>query len=242
MSEFQYYEFQKIDGQLSAQEILEVKKLSSRAKVNRNQAVFIYSYGDFRGEPEEILASHFDAMLYLANWGSKQLSFRLPRHLISIKDLRIYEHDDIVVIKEINDSIILNLYFDNEEGSGWVEEDEISAILSNLSGLRRDILMNDYSCLYLAWLAHLSFDDPEFLNLPVPANLQKLSPELSAFVDFFEVCPAALQIVSLKSKSVKVPKLDINSLSDEEMRYFLKKITEGSPLVEVELNQRLQKT
>lgn len=241
MSEFQYYEFQKIDGQLNFQEIQEIKKQSSRAKVNSNQAIFVYNYGSFRGEPENMLASYFDAMLYLANWGSKQLSFRLPKHLVNIKDLRIYEHDQIVEIQEINDSVILNLYFNDENGFDWIEEDDISTILSSLSILRKDILLKDYRCLYLTWLAHFTANDPEIVKLPMLVNLQTLSPELSQFADFFEIPAEALKAVAPKSKSVKPKKLDISVLSNEEMRYFLEKLIKGDSLVQVELTQRLQK-
>lgn len=245
MSEFQYYEFQKIDGQLSFQDIQEVKEQSSRAKVNRNQAVFVYNFGDFRGEPENMLASYFDAMLYVANWGSKRLSFRLPKHLVDIQELKTYEHDQIIRIKVIEDSVILNLYYDNEDGDGgggWIEEADVSTILSSLSNLRKDILMKDYRCLYLTWLSYFSVNDPEMIKLPMIANLQKLSPELSQFVDFFEISTESLKVVASKSKSEKLQQLDVNALSNEEMRHFLEKVVEGDPLVQLELNQRLQKT
>ncbi len=241
MSEFQYYEFQKLDGQLSFQDIQEIKKLSSRVKVNRNQAIFVYHFGNFRGEPENILGSYFDAMLYLANWGSKQLSFRLPKHLVDVKDLMAYELDQIIEIEEINDSLILSLYYENEEGFGWVNEDEVATLLSNLSTLRKDILMKDYRCLYLAWLAHFTVDGLDNIKLPILANLQELSPELSQFAEFFEIPEEMLNAISSKSESVKPQKLDINTLSNEEMRYFLEKLVGGDPLVQIELKQRLQK-
>ncbi len=63
MSEFQYYEFQKLDGPLQIAKIKAIKNLSSRAQVGGNQARFIYNYGDFKGDPEKILAQYFDSML-----------------------------------------------------------------------------------------------------------------------------------------------------------------------------------
>jgi hypothetical protein len=43
------------------------------------QAVFTYQFGDFHGRPEKVLEQYFDAMLYLANWGTKRLMFRFPK-------------------------------------------------------------------------------------------------------------------------------------------------------------------
>ncbi|MBD2312274.1 hypothetical protein H6G20_11425 [Desertifilum sp. FACHB-1129] len=58
MSEYQYYEFQAIDRPLTANEQAEIRKLSSRVQPTPTQAVFVYNYGDFRGNPEEILATY----------------------------------------------------------------------------------------------------------------------------------------------------------------------------------------
>jgi len=33
----------------------------------------------FPGDPLKLLAKHYDVMLYLANWGSKQLAFRFSK-------------------------------------------------------------------------------------------------------------------------------------------------------------------
>lgn len=192
MNEFQYYEFQKIDGQLSLKAIQEIKKQSSKAKINLNQAIFIYNDGDFPGKAEKMLASYFDIMLYSTNGGSKQLSFRLPKQLVDVQDLRVYEHARIVKIKVVRDSVILSLFHDNKNGGDLIEENDLSFLLSNLSGLRKDILMRDYRCLYLTWLAHYTADAPEINRLPIPINLQELSPELSQFVDFFEISLEAL--------------------------------------------------
>lgn len=68
MSEYQYYEFQAIDRPLSDKEQTEVDSYSSRAEVTPTRAVFTYSYGDFRGDPQKVLQKYFDAMLYMTSW------------------------------------------------------------------------------------------------------------------------------------------------------------------------------
>ena len=75
MSEYQYYEFLALDKPLTATEKLFIESLSSRVKITSNQAIFVYNYGDFRGNPQEVLDKCFDMMLYMANWGSRQLMY-----------------------------------------------------------------------------------------------------------------------------------------------------------------------
>ncbi|HYW10095.1 MAG TPA: hypothetical protein VE913_24220 [Longimicrobium sp.] len=38
-----------------------------------------YSRGDFKGDPARWVERGFDAFLYLAKWGSRELMFRLER-------------------------------------------------------------------------------------------------------------------------------------------------------------------
>jgi hypothetical protein len=62
MSEYQYYEFQTIDRPLIKAEQQAVSLLSSRVQLSSTRAIFTYSYGDFRGDPKELLVQYFDAM------------------------------------------------------------------------------------------------------------------------------------------------------------------------------------
>jgi hypothetical protein len=63
MSEYQYYEFLAIDRPLTAQQQAAIRQLSSRVQLSSTSVVFTYSYSDFRGQPLDVLAKHFDAML-----------------------------------------------------------------------------------------------------------------------------------------------------------------------------------
>lgn len=55
MSEYQYYEFLALDKPLTAEEKTYVESISSRVELTSTQAVFVYNYGDFRGEPKQLL-------------------------------------------------------------------------------------------------------------------------------------------------------------------------------------------
>ena len=65
MSEYQYYEFQAIDNRLTDKEMAEISKLSSRVELSPSQAIFTYSFGDFRGVPEDLMEKYFDIMFYI---------------------------------------------------------------------------------------------------------------------------------------------------------------------------------
>lgn len=70
MSEYQYYEFKAIERPLHDKEKEAISKLSSRVQLTSNKASFNYSYGDFPANPQKILAQYFDALYYIANWGT----------------------------------------------------------------------------------------------------------------------------------------------------------------------------
>ena len=107
ISDYQYYEFRAIDRALTDAEQADVAKLSSRVDLSPHRAVFTYSYGDFRGAPEKLLAKSFDAMLYLPNWGSRWLYFRFPRKLISPEALAPYCVDDCISTSTSGDFVVL---------------------------------------------------------------------------------------------------------------------------------------
>src|SRR5689334_5401963 len=107
MSEYQYYEFQALDHRLTEAAMAEMRGLSSRANVTGTSASFVYHYGDFRGDPKAVLAQHFDAMLYIANWGTRRLMFRLPQALVNVEALRSYDVPDTITLETRGNYLIL---------------------------------------------------------------------------------------------------------------------------------------
>ena len=103
MSEYQYYEFRAIDLPLTRQEMNELRGYSTRAEIDAHSFVNEYSYGDFRGKPEELMLKYFDAHLYVANLGTHTLMFRLPRKLVDVSIFQPYfgtEHNKLTVTEE----------------------------------------------------------------------------------------------------------------------------------------------
>jgi hypothetical protein len=194
MSEYQYYEFQAIDRPLTTEQQAAMRKLSSRVELSATRAAFNYSYGDFRGEPLKVLEQHFDALLYIANWGSKQLAFRFPRASIAAAQLEPYllgdEESYVGDLHTTPQYLILNLETREEEGYGWIAGE---GLLDPLIPLREAILRGDLRALYLFWLrcaaeqAGWADEDEEpdpLVEPPVPPGLGQLDPALGAFADF----------------------------------------------------------
>lgn len=243
MSEYQYYEFQTIDRSLTQVEQRALGQLSSRVQLSSTKAVFTYSYGDFPGNPKQVLAKYFDAMFYLANWGTLQLMFRFPKAIVDLESIKKYCVDCYIEVSEINQFVILDLQFDSEEGFGWIEGE---GYLSSLIDLRQEILHKDYRLLYLAWLkAITSLDlEPKQFEPPVPSNLGKLSSALQTFVDIFEIERHLLKVAATDSKnatsiSEEQLKSALEQLSPAESNTFLLRLAKGEPNLSLELHNRL---
>ena len=264
MSEYQYYEFQAIDRPLTREEMAEVGRLSSRTDPTPARAVFTYSYGDFRGDPEDVLAKYYDAMLYLANWGSKQLMFRIPRSALDADALAPYCLDEVIETSVTGAYLIVDVSFFEEEGLGWIEGE---GYLSSLIRLRDDLLRGDFRFLYLAWLKAASMRvmdeeeweayDPEVdeiydyeigrdtLEPPVPAGLQDLTAPLQEFIDLFEIDGDLIAVAAQASPSMQPARaLDVEALlsrlPEAERFQLLVRVARGDAHVRHALTKRLR--
>lgn len=245
MSEYQYYEFLALDRPLTTSEKTYVQGLSSRVQLTSTQAVFLYNYGDFRGNPKELLEKCFDVMLYMANWGSRQLMFRLPKSLVDLAALEAYCLEDTISVSTTQNFVILDININEEEISDWIDGE---GYLSSMVSLRDDLLQGDFRALYLAWLkaASISIEEEEedYTEPPVPANLDDLSASLEAFVEFFNIdqdviAAAATASIYQEEESEFLEDL-IPSLSEKERNDFLFKVLKGESHVGVQLANRLR--
>jgi hypothetical protein len=247
MSEYQYYEFQAIDRPLTEKERAEIGSWSSRTRPTASQAIFTYSYSDFPKSPSKVLEKYFDAMLYMANWGSKRLMFRFPAAVIDIESIRPYSFPDTITITTTGDYVILDINIDDEGEDYWIEG---TGWLSSFIPLRNDILNGDYRMLYLAWLNAISYEDyleeyDDEPEPPIPDNLQNLSASLKNFIEFLGIDEDLISVAS--EKSVKVgdgAEFDIEAavakLSEEERIDFLVRTARGEQHINLLLLKRLQ--
>ena len=250
MSEYQYYEFQALDRILTKTEQSYIECLSSRVELSPTKAAFTYSYGDFRGNPQDLLEKCFDVMLYMANWGTRQLLFRLPKKLVDATLIKQYCVDDCISVSNTSNYLILDININDEEYQDWIEGE---GWLSNLASLRDELLQGDCRVLYLAWLKaktrvcddyELSEDESDVLEPPVPANLQKLSDSLQSFVEFFKVDNDLITVAATASNSTQAEFTSLEalipSLPEAERNEFLVKVLKNEPLIGVQLAKRLK--
>jgi len=90
--------------------------------VTSTHAIVTYSWGDFKHDARKVLLQYFDAMLYLANWGTRRLIFRFPKSVIDHNSIRPYCREDFLSLDLDGSYCTLEFSLDDEEGDcDWVE-------------------------------------------------------------------------------------------------------------------------
>ncbi|NOQ14664.1 MAG: hypothetical protein GQ583_09350 [Methyloprofundus sp.] len=250
MSEYQYYEFKAIDNALNENQKAELHQLSSRAEVSSHHASFVYHYGDFRGNVEQLMQSSFDAMVYLSNWGNKRLMFRLPCDLVDTCEWRDFFISEAIEKTLCSDkqNFILDFNFQDEDSDSWTEGE---GWLDDLCELRNDIIGGDFRVLYLAWLKACQLlpywdDGADKIYEPlVPAGLNDLNPALKQFILYVELDEQLVNAAAQKSPNLTVKIRDTKSLiaqlSPQEQQQFLVKLSNNEANLSAALNHRLNK-
>jgi hypothetical protein len=163
-----------------------LRTLSSRATITPTSFTNVYEWGDFRGSPETLMADFFDAFLYLANWGTRCLSFRFRQETVDLRTLKKYCLGEDAKVRKKGQSIIVDLTSEDEGGNF---DDDGEGRLSSLIPLRGDIAAGDLRPLYLCWLMSVSAgeveDDAE--EPPCPTGLRELPAAHEAFVEFMRI-------------------------------------------------------
>jgi hypothetical protein len=201
-------------------------------------ASFVYNYGDFRGDPEQSLCDYFDAMLYMANWGTRRLMFRIPGALIDAKRVKLYCISEEIDLRQTPNKqhVIVDWEFNDEEQAEWTEGE---GWLDALIALREELIQGNFRVLYLAWLkaaaAAVEMEDitEDMLEPPVPAGLGQLSPALETFVRFLDIDTALLAVAAQHSEQRRPepPRLEqwITQLPAGEQHDFLVRLSRGAP-------------
>jgi hypothetical protein len=186
MSEYQYYEFLVLDNPLTVQQQRELRELSTRAQITVTSFVNEYHWGDFRGDPQDLMERYFDAFLYLANWGTRQVMIKIPESLLDLAMAEKYCSGDAASAWTAGGNVILSLYSDDEPDDYW---DDPGTSLASIAPARAELASGDRRLLYLAWLLSVQsgeVDDDE-TEPGVPAGLRDLSAPLRAAVDFLRI-------------------------------------------------------
>ena len=208
MSEYQYYEFLAIDRPLDDDEQAEVRSLSTRARITATSFVNEYHWGDFKGDPNLLMERYYDAHLYVANWGTHRVMFRLPSDLLDPEVVEDYCVDDQLSAWVTDGFVVLD--FTSEDHSGEFDFDyDAETLLSAIVGVRAELAAGDFRPLYLAWLAAYGAwerDEDAFdreadddLEPPVPPGLGTLTAAQQALVDFLRLDDDLLAIAAQTS-------------------------------------------
>jgi hypothetical protein len=201
MSEYQYYEFLALDRPLTDRQRAELRSISSRAEITATRFVNEYEWGDLKADPRTMVEQYFDAFLYLANWGTRRLMFRLPHGVLDPETARQYCNTDTASLTETDSHLILGLYADREPDGYW---EQPGGQLAAMVQARSELAAGDLRLLYLAWLLAVQSDevDEDDTEPPVPAGLGALSASLQAVADFLEIDEDLIAVAAAASPSV----------------------------------------
>lgn len=207
MSEYQYYEFLAVDRPLSDDEQAEVQELSSRAVINDTGFVARYEHGEFRGDPDVLIESYYDAHLHLTDWSTRRLMLRIPNTALNDESAEEFEVAGRVEVWSSEEHVVLDFLSEEEEPAEPPTGHE--DLLEQLIGVREEIIGGDLRPLYLAWLAgygawerdEFAFDtsaedEPEPV---VPPGLQQLTPAQSKLAEFLRLDEDLLAVAAQNS-------------------------------------------
>ncbi|ESY67198.1 MULTISPECIES: hypothetical protein [Mesorhizobium] len=240
MSEYQYYEFQAIDQPLSVADRAALRDLSTRARITATSFINFYEWGDFKGDPDELMERCFDLHLYLANWGSRRLMMKLPARLVDRKRLcAFFEGTDGVSLRMVGENVILSISRDELELEDWGDDERW---LTAMGPLRADLLSGDLRLFYLLWLmaAEMEAIEP---NEPEPmSGIGPLTDALEAFARFFGIDYDLVQAATERSAaadrdgaSPDMVQRTITAMTDAEKTGLLVRVFDGEPHASAEL-------
>jgi hypothetical protein len=203
MSEYQYYEFRAIDRPLDRKQMNELRALSTRAEITPTSFTNTYHWGDFKGEPSVLMGRYFDAFVYVANWGTHQLMFRIPQGFLDVYAVEAYCDGEVVSLTRGKEHVVIDFTSQDESGDEWTEGEPW---MPSLVSIRDELMRGDLRALYLGWLASLparGWDDEDLdhdeREPPVPSGLAKLSAPLRSLADFLRVDDELLEVAAAAS-------------------------------------------
>jgi len=223
MSEYQHYEFLALDHPLTEKQMREVRRVSTRARITSTSFVNVYNWGDFKGDVNRFMTEYYDAFVYVANWGTHTLAFRLPTGEFDAKATACYRLDGSVRFQQCGGNAVLWLQSENEEGRDWEGDEEW---MSSLAPLRADLLAGDFRCLYLGWLSGIGSEEVEkddaAVEPPVPPGLGELSAPLQALAEFLRIDEALLDAAAEAS-----PPAHSSTELSEDMKAWIASLPAG---------------
>jgi hypothetical protein len=202
VSEYQYYDFKAIDHALTKTQMAALRDLSTRAVITSTSFTNHYEWGDLKADPLKLLEKHFDAFVYVANWGTREFHLRLPQELVDFEHLKSILPSEAASVRSAGQFVIISFESEVESDDEW---DDGTGWMGSLISLRSDLLRGDLRCLYLGWLHSVECHEfsEDKLEPPVPAGLQELSAPLDSLIEFLGIDEGLVEVASSASAPLK---------------------------------------
>jgi hypothetical protein len=236
MSEYQYYEFLAIDRPLTKNEMAELRALSTRATITSVSFTNIYNWGDFKGDPYELMQRYFDAHVYVANWMTAVFMVRLPIEALPEETAKAMAVPYILDFKATKTHWVIawslreSRNYDRfaiESGHGW---------MARLAPVRDELLRGDMRSLYIGWLVAVTrekVDEDEMEPISI-SGLGNLTAAQEALAEFLEVDPDLLRGAGAGSPAAEGEEISqedldgwIDALPRDVVTAVLKQLLEG---------------
>ena len=196
MSEFQYYEFVAIDRPLNTDECRRLRAITSRATITSTRLVNTYEWGDFKGDPQELVAKYFDAFLYYASWGARRLILRVPSARLDLRVAKQYcchrsdgkrSNRSVATVARTGENLVFDLCSAEEAADDWA--DTTCGVLSALVPIRNELMSGDYRALYLAWQLRARAGEVDHTARPrsAPVRMNPPTGSQQALAEFLRI-------------------------------------------------------
>lgn len=197
MSEYRYYNFERLDGYLDAKARQSLRVISSRAEITATSFQVYYNFSDLKAEPFAMMLKHFDIGFYYSDWGSIDAYIKLPAGtlpdaLLSFSSDGLYVHQ--------NDEWQL-LIFSIEKYYEYFDDEHADDFFQHLASLRSDLMQGDWRLVYLMWLKECDFNDG---LSPIPLiqfDFKHLSEEVMAFATLYGIPLAWVKALAMVLKA-----------------------------------------
>ncbi|MCX4538978.1 hypothetical protein OHA79_44755 (plasmid) [Streptomyces sp. NBC_00841] len=114
MSEFQHYQF-GVDAPLTDGQLAEIRALTTRARLTGHSFVNTYGWGGFKGDPQVLVQTHYDAYLYFVNWGTRQVIMSWSTVALPLDVTETYCVGDSAFSREGGGYVLITLSSDPED-------------------------------------------------------------------------------------------------------------------------------
>ncbi len=180
---------------------------------------------------------HFDAHVFLANWGDAIFMVRLPKEAIDQKTLKAFCTSPHLEFEKLPEHWLLTWSLgETENYDRFSYVDEGSGLMTLLAPVREELLRGDLRSLYIGWLRAVTTEetDPDDLEPLAIHGLHKLTAAQLALAEFLEVDIDLLAGVGSGSQTNQTDVVDdaaldawLDKLPRNEVRGYLRQMLDG---------------